>query len=78
MKEEISLAGISVIAQASQTPLPADPAMIQSGEDVIYIGVGLIAVTIVLIVGLLSRRLGAAIIFALILSFVIALLVVIT
>jgi hypothetical protein len=70
--------GFSVIAQTPQPTPPADPTVMQSGEDIIYIGIGLIAVTIVLIVGLLSRRLGAAIVFALILSFVIALLVVIT
>ncbi len=72
------LTGFSVIAQTSQPDPPADPTLVQSGEDIIYIGVGLIAVTVIIIVGLLSRRLGAAIIFALILSFVIALLVVMT
>jgi hypothetical protein len=69
---------LSALVQTSQpSPLP-DPNLVQSGEDVVYIGVGLIAVVVVIIVGVLSRRLGAAIIFALILSFVIALLVVIT
>ncbi len=74
----IPFADISGITQTPQPVLPTDPTMLQSGEDAIYIGIGLIALTVVLIIGLLSRRLGAAIVFALILSFVIALLVVMT
>ncbi|HEY9616849.1 MAG TPA: hypothetical protein V6C64_08415 [Microcoleaceae cyanobacterium] len=69
-------ADISVTAQPiQQTPL-ANPLIDQSGEDAIYVGVGVIAVAIVLMVGLLSHRLIHAIIFALMLSAVIALIII--
>jgi hypothetical protein len=52
------------IAQVQQSQ-PANPLINQSGEDAIYLGVGLMAVVIILIIGILSRRVGVAIVFSL-------------
>ncbi len=68
---------ISTIAQIQPAP-PANPLIDKAGEHIIYIGVGLMAVVIVIIIGLLSRRLETAILFALALSAFIAVLVIAT
>ncbi|HEY9639633.1 MAG TPA: hypothetical protein V6C57_04075 [Coleofasciculaceae cyanobacterium] len=68
---------ILTLAQVQQTP-PSDPLIAHSGEDAIYIGLGFLAVILVLIVGLFSRRLELAVIFALILSIIIAILIIVT
>lgn len=57
-------------------PLP--PLINQGGEDTIYIGVGILAVVVVLVIGLLSRRVEYAIIAAVIIAAVLILLAVIT
>lgn len=74
----MSSADIAVMNQHIQQTPPANPLIDQSGEDAIYVGIGMIAITIVLILGLLSRRLTYAILFALMLSAVLTLIVIIT
>ncbi len=68
---------ISIIAQIQPAP-PTNPLIDKVGEHIIYIGIGLMAVVIVIIIGLFSRRLEAAILFALALSAFIAVLVIAT
>jgi hypothetical protein len=63
--------------QTQQLP-PLSPLINHRGEDVIYIGVGMLAIIIILIVGLLNRRLEYAIIFSILLAAVLILLIVLT
>ncbi|MGA9378382.1 MAG: hypothetical protein WBV73_06390 [Phormidium sp.] len=65
------------IAQTQTSP-PADPLINTTGQDLIYIGVAGIAIMLVLIVGVLSRRLVKAILLALVLSAVLIILLTIT
>lgn len=64
-------------SQSQQLP-PLPPLVNQGGEDTIYIGVGILAVVIVLVIGLLSRRVEYAIIAAVIITAILILLAVIT
>lgn len=66
-----------VIAQIQQAQ-PANPLINQGGEDTIYIGVGLLAILVVLIVGIFSRRIGYAIGLSALLSLILILVVVMT
>lgn len=74
----VLLAANSIIAQAQQ-PSPQSqlgtPLINQSGQDVIYLGMGLMAIVVILIIGMLSRRVEYAIVLSLILAAVIILLV---
>jgi hypothetical protein len=63
-----------VIAQ-TQPAQPADSSIDRSGEHLIYIGVGGIAVVLAIIVGLFSRRMIEAIIFSLVLSAIVIVLI---
>ncbi|HIK56981.1 MAG TPA: hypothetical protein IGS37_17680 [Synechococcales cyanobacterium M55_K2018_004] len=64
------------IAQA-QSSQSQEPSMIdQSGEDLIYVGLGGLAIALVLIVGIFSRRFAETIIAAVVLSAFIILLVI--
>ncbi|MBE9224859.1 hypothetical protein IQ264_05180 [Phormidium sp. LEGE 05292] len=62
-----------LIAQA-QTSQPVDPLINRSDQHLIYLGVGGIIIMLVLIVGLLSRRVATAIMVALVLSAVLIIL----
>jgi len=62
-----------LIAQA-QTTQPVDPLINRSGQHLIYLGVGGIAIMLILIVGLLSRRVATAIMVGLVLSAVLIIL----
>lgn len=64
------------IAQAQQPQL-ANPLINTSGQDLIYIGVGSMAVLLALIIGLISDRLSAAILFSLGLSAFVIILVIV-
>ncbi|MFB2891779.1 hypothetical protein ACE1CI_02430 [Aerosakkonemataceae cyanobacterium BLCC-F50] len=66
-----------LIAQA-QTSQPADPLINSTGQDLIYIGVAGIAIMLVLIVGVLSRRVAKAILIALMLSVLLIILLTVT
>lgn len=69
-------ARISQIAQTQTQPPPSNnPLINQSGQDIIYLGIGLMAIVVVLIIGLLSRKLEYAIVLSLILAAVIIFLV---
>lgn len=65
---------LQLIAQVSVSQ-PTNPLINRSGEDWIYIGVGGLTILSILILGLLSRRIAAAISMSLALSTVIILLV---
>lgn len=54
--------------QAQSSQPPADPLINQGGEDIIYLGVGLLAVVLVLIAGILSRRIEVAVILSLVIA----------
>ncbi len=63
-----------LIAQTQQ-PQPSNPLINTSGEHLIYIGLGSMAILLTLIVGLFSRRFAAAVMFSLFLSVIIIVLV---
>ncbi|MFB2880017.1 hypothetical protein [Floridanema aerugineum] len=69
---------IPLLIAQTQTSPPADPLINNTGQDLIYIGVGGIAIMLVLIVGLLSRRVVKAILLALVLSVVLIILLTVT
>ncbi|WP_088888885.1 hypothetical protein [Leptolyngbya ohadii] len=74
----VLLAAKSTIAQAqqpSQQSQLANPLINQNGQDIIYLGMGLMAIVVILVIGLLSRRMEYAIVFSLILAAVIIVLV---
>ncbi|MGQ9870412.1 MAG: hypothetical protein ACUVQO_06375 [Leptodesmis sp.] len=61
---------------AQTQPAQAAPTLVNlSGQHLIYIGVGLMAIAIVIVLGLLNRRLDAALLFALLISAIIVVLV---
>jgi hypothetical protein len=63
----------TLIAQV-QSAQPANPLIDRSGQHLIYIGVGSIAILLTIIVGLFSRRVAEAVIFSLVLAGVLILL----
>ncbi|EKQ67015.1 hypothetical protein OsccyDRAFT_4834 [Leptolyngbyaceae cyanobacterium JSC-12] len=66
----------SLIVQLQQSQ-QGNPLLNRVGERLIYIGVSLIAIVLVMIVGLLNRRLDIAILLSLLLSVVITALLLI-
>jgi uncharacterized membrane protein len=56
------------------SPQPANPLINQQGEHIIYIGVFLIIVMAAVVVGILNQKVEQAIIFALLLSVVLIVL----
>jgi hypothetical protein len=63
------------LAQVQQPPVA--PTLVNtSGQHLVYLGVGLLAIAIVIVLGLVNRRLGAAIIASLIIAVVIMALVI--
>ncbi len=63
---------------AQTQPAQATGSLINlSGQHLIYIGVGLLAIAIVIVLGLLNRRLDAALVVALLISALIIVLVLI-
>lgn len=65
------------IAQVQQAQ-SADPLINQGGEDTVYIGVGLLAITIILVLGIVNRRIEYAILFSVLLAIVLILIAVMT
>jgi hypothetical protein len=69
---------IGPLLQTPQASPPTVPTLIDtSGQDVIYIGVFLLLIVVVLIIGIMSRKVGVAVIFALLLSLVLLAIVII-
>jgi hypothetical protein len=70
----LSLESYEFLAQTQ--PAQATSSLINfSGQHLVYIGVGLLAIVIVFVLGLLNRRLDAALLFALLISAVIIVLI---
>lgn len=69
---EFTIAQAQQSAQQSQL---SNSLINQNGQDIIYLGVGLMAIVVILVIGLLSRRMEYAIVFSLILAAVIIILV---
>lgn len=61
------------IAQTQQAQ-QSDPLISHSGEDTVYIGVGLLAIVIIMTIGIVNRRIEYAIVFSVILAAVIILI----
>lgn len=71
----MNLAQSAILVAQAQQAQPSNPLINNSGEHLIYIGLGSMAILLTLIVGLFSRRFAAAVMFSLFLSAIIIVLV---